>query len=191
MNKYAPVPGKQRPLTFDDVLALIQAGLLEEGGPHELIDGALYEMPSEGADHAEHKISLITDFIRRLDPDAYTVGPDTTLRLSDLNAPEPDLYVFDAGIRVADLTGPDVKLVVEVSVTRLKSDLTAKRDLYADHGVQEYWVVDIEGAQTHVFRNPVDGVWSETAIFPFDRPLSPAAIPDFAVTIAELPRLKR
>ncbi|MEO0983472.1 MAG: Uma2 family endonuclease [Pseudomonadota bacterium] len=191
MNKYAPADAKWKPLTFDDVLALIKAGHLEEGGPTELIDGALYEMPSEGIQHVKHKAQVVAYLNRSLDPDAWVVIPDATLVLSPVNAPSPDIYVFPASIREEDLTGDGVALLIEISDTTSSDDLRTKKALYADHDIREYWVVNLEQSITHVFRSPIEGDWAETEEIPFDAPLTPAAIPDVSLIIAELPRLRR
>ncbi|AGY56383.1 Uma2 family endonuclease [Gloeobacter kilaueensis] len=47
-------------------------------------------------------------------------------------------------------------LVIEVAATTLEDDLTSKRDLYAEIGVGEYWVVDTQAVQVFVF-GPVEG----------------------------------
>lgn len=42
-------------------------------------------------------------------------------------------------------------MVIEISHTTLEDDLGAKRLLYEDLGIPEYWVVDVEGNQIYAF----------------------------------------
>lgn len=73
---------------------------------------------------------------------------------------QPDLsyYTQDrsqlapTGKSVVDLnTNPAPDLVIEISHTTLEDDLGAKRLLYEDLGIPEYWVVDVEGNQIYAF----------------------------------------
>src|SRR6185312_11350302 len=69
--------------------------------------------------------------------------------------PEPDVAVVP-GSRFDYLTGHPVTalLAVEVSLTTLAYDLSTKAELYATASIPEYWVLDLEGKQLHVFRDP-------------------------------------
>jgi Uma2 family endonuclease len=66
----------------------------------------------------------------------------------------PDVRVVQG--RLADYTDhPDAALViVGVADTTLQTDLTVKAELFAAAGVSDYWVLDHNGRQLHVFRNP-------------------------------------
>jgi hypothetical protein len=46
-------------------------------------------------------------------------------------------------------------MVVEVADSSLFLDTTTKAELYATAGIPEYWVIDLEGKQLLVFRDPV------------------------------------
>ena len=41
-------------------------------------------------------------------------------------------------------------LLIEVSDSSLSADLQEKADLYAEAGVEEYWVVDVPSSRIHV-----------------------------------------
>lgn len=55
--------------------------------------------------------------------------------------------------------------MIEVSNTSRVYDLGSKHDLYARHGVPEYWVVDGKHRCVHVFRNPLEGMFRESRIY--------------------------
>ena len=79
-------------------------------------------------------------------------GP-VTLPDSD---PEPDVAVYRG--KLLDYTdhptAADTLLVVEVAHTSLFYDTTTKAELYAEEGVAEYWVADVNAKQLLVFRDP-------------------------------------
>jgi Uma2 family endonuclease len=88
-----------------------------------------------------------------------------SLRRSGMQEAQPDLafYVDQKGVpslgtRPIDLeTAEPPALVVEVSATTLDDDLTAKRRLYVQMGVAEYWVVDVKTIRVHLFTRSESG----------------------------------
>jgi Uma2 family endonuclease len=149
---------KPHRFSVQDMYAMIAAGVLEEGGREELIEGALIEMPADGPRHKQLSSDLTFWLARQLDPNRYTVVPNATLRLSDFDAPSPDWCVSPAAIALDDLRGADALLVIEQSDSSLRRDLGWKAALYARYGVRDYWVIDVERREIHVHRDPsVDG----------------------------------
>ena len=167
--------------TGDDVLRMMAAGVLYEGGRFELIDGEIIDMPAEGDLHLSLKISLNRFLIRAL-PDEIALTPDGTLRLSESNWPEPDFYLFPAAMRVSQVRGPDLLLVIEISDSTLAHDLRRKAELYRRFGVREYWVADVNAGVTHVHR--LDGAWPAPPA-PFEAELAPSLIPGLRLRIAD------
>jgi Uma2 family endonuclease len=56
--------------------------------------------------------------------------------------------------------------VIEVSDTSLRFDRTTKLRLYARVGIPEYWIVDTNGRQVEVCRNPAGEGYEERAVVP-------------------------
>jgi Uma2 family endonuclease len=172
--------------TGEDVLAMMRAGLLLEGGGFELIDGEIIDMPSEGGEHVDLKARL-TRFFNRALPDDILVAPDSTLRLSDTYWPQPDLYLYPAQMPAELVRGPDVLLVVELSDTTARYDLGRKADLYRQHGVREYWVLDIVKRQSHVHILDESDAWPREPL-PFETALAPSLVSGLLVPVADLTR---
>jgi Uma2 family endonuclease len=53
-------------------------------------------------------------------------------------------------------------LLVEISYSTLDYDLNEKKHSYANAGIPEYWIVDLENQRLIVFRNPQDRDYNET-----------------------------
>ena len=132
-------------MTIDEFLALG-----ETDGKWELDDGVLYIVGSANKDH-----QFLMHWLRRHIEDClYTAHPPlgevhhemtTILSRERHRAPEPDIVVILAGR--SDVAGivhvegvPDI--VVEILSTDRRRDLTLKREMYADSGVREYWIID-------------------------------------------------
>ena len=144
----SPMPYK---LTVDDFFRLDDAGAFEGYGKTELIRGEVFYMNAQHRPHARAKAALydaIRDWIRANDTD-LTVLSEATVAMAPNSAPEPDLILTSE----PDGDGPvpihSVRLLVEIADTTQKNDLRIKAELYAEHGVPEYWVVDLKDQRVH------------------------------------------
>jgi Uma2 family endonuclease len=54
--------------------------------------------------------------------------------------------------------------LIEFAKTTLKKDLGAKKELYATVGIPEYWVVDLQDSQLHVFWNLLDNKYQQELV---------------------------
>lgn len=177
---------KIRKLTIADVHALMAAGTLEEKAPYELIDGVLVEMASDGFPHLSLRSALATALLQSPGLGAYTVLIDAPLILSDISAPEPDIYVYNKGIAYHDLRGPDILLVIEVAESSLERDLRLKAPLYAKHGVREYWVFDLARRLVRIHRAPGDDGYVSVQTLSFDEELACEMIPELRLVTSKL-----
>lgn len=172
--------------TGEDVLAMMRAGLLQEGGKFELIDGEIIDMPSEGSSHLELRLRL-NRLLSKVLPDEIALVPDGTLRLTDTFWPEPDLYLYPAHMRVDAVRGPDLLLVIEISDTTQRYDMGRKAAIYRDHGVREYWVLDVVKREAHVHLLDTPDAWPRSPVS-FDQELAPTLIGGLAIRLADLAR---
>ena len=163
------------------MLELIAKGALASDRV-ELLDGEIWEMPSEGPPHGRLAVWL-THWLVRNEPSGVLVAAERTLRLAEKHWPEPDFFLFPERLNVDEVRGPDVLLLIEIADTSIQDDLNIKGPKYRDYGVQEYWVIDLAARVTHVHR--LDGAWSETTPIPFDAELSPAFAPPLRLRLAD------
>ena len=138
-------------LTVEDFLLLDRAGAFDRYSRTELIDGVVYVMSPQ---HAEH-FTLKNLLYRRLADacDALGTGLEAwsegSIDMSPHSVPEPDIFVTNER-PVKGLTRLDtVVLAIEVSTTTLSFDLGEKARIYGMGGLPEYWVVDVEGGVVH------------------------------------------
>ena len=114
----------------------------------ELIDGELFRMPSPNFAHQITSMRLASRmdlFVEERDLGIVCAAPMDVV-LSDTDTVEPDL-LFISRERMDIITRLNIQgapdLVVEIhSPSTAQRDLTAKRELYARHGVREYWPID-------------------------------------------------
>lgn len=166
-----PLDANRRLFTAREVNAMTSAGIIRDDERVELIGGELIEMSPQGPLHWKHTQKLVAWLFRNLPAhlDGASQGP---VRLSNFNQPEPEFFAFPIELDVNDVGGPDTVLVVEVSHSSLRIDLTVKAPLYAAHGVREYWVVDVENRRTLVHRLNAERAYGEPVPVDFSLPIT-------------------
>jgi Uma2 family endonuclease len=139
-----------RLLTADEVLRMLDAGVLEDAQHLELLHGVLTEKGVKSPEHGALKRRLW----QWLHGDGRLVMTEDPLVTPDgLSAPEPDIAVVEPGDYLERLP-TTAWLVVEVAKTSLKIDAQVKPALYAAMGVPDYWVVDVHARRVRVHRDP-------------------------------------
>jgi Uma2 family endonuclease len=187
MNALIPLvqtPTRHR-FTVDEVMRMVEVGLIDRDARYELMDGDLIDTPSEGELHLNYKILLNRFFVESVTRDLW-VAPDATLHLGPTDAPEPDVYIVAAGVRLKVVDPANVHLVIEIADSSVGYDLGRKAAKYAAYALGEYWVVDVGARCTHVLRTPENGAYQQIASVAFDQPLTPTRLPDIALVIADL-----
>jgi Uma2 family endonuclease len=91
--------------------------------------------------------------------------------------PRADFY---AG---AHPSAADVLLLIEVADTSARYDREIKLPLYARHGVQEVWILDLQERCVRFFRQPANGGYAEatSTATPGRTPI--AALPGVAIDL--------
>jgi Uma2 family endonuclease len=139
------MPAPQAITTIAELLALPEDGLR-----HELLDGQHVVTPSPKLEHQgilSRLFSILSpavaehaDVVLCWSPADVHLGPRTLV--------QPDLFIArlpDGGLHAPWRDLPTPLLVIEVlSPSTAARDRGAKRRIYLDAGVEEYWIVDID-----------------------------------------------
>ena len=178
---------RQRQLTVDEYHRMIDAGILTEDDRVELIHGVLVARSPQKGPHARI-IQRATGLLVRALGEAFDVRVQLPLTLSD-SEPEPDFAVVPHGDEGAGDWHPRTALlVIEVARSSERYDRLVKAPLYAQAGVPEYWIVDLNARQIHVMRTP-DPTTGEYHAVTHARPgdvLAPTAFPNVRFEVADL-----
>jgi Uma2 family endonuclease len=171
--------------TVEDYHRMIAAGILCDRSV-ELLAGEIVEMAPEGPIHAFYGETL-ADYLRSCLRNRALVREARPIALVD-SEPEPDISVVQLPrerYRDRHPNPDDIFWLIEVSDSSLKKDLETKQPIYAEAGIQEYWVIDLQNRQLIVFRSPHNGEYaSKQELRQGD--VSPQAFPDIVVGIASL-----
>jgi Uma2 family endonuclease len=163
----------RRPITRVEYERMVEAGLFE-GERVELLYGVIVRMTPHGPPH-DATLERLSRALARLLPDDVSVRVQMAFAASDGSQPEPDLAIVPR--RDYDDGHPrKALLVIEVAVSSISVDLGAKAALYAESGVPEHWVFDVESRQVVVHREPRRGRWGSVSRVGPDGVLSIAGI---------------
>jgi Uma2 family endonuclease len=135
----------RRALSVDDFQRMGEVGLFRPDERLELISGELISMSPIGARHA-NAVNVLTRLLTLGVGMQGVVSIQNPLALPPDSEPQPDLMVLGPhcwGSTVLP-SAADVLLLIEVADTSLRYDLDIKFRLYADAGIPNYWVVDVQ-----------------------------------------------
>ncbi len=178
----------RRLFTVDEYLLMIRAGILNEDGRVELLDGEIVEMTPIGRPHGYCIASLMRSLITGVGSRAV-VWPQGPIRLSERSQPEPDLTVLrvrPVSYRDADAESRDVLLLIEVSDSSLRRDREIKLPLYARARIQEYWIADVQGEVVEVYTNPSGSGYALVQRYRRGESVSPETFPDLHIPVDEI-----
>jgi Uma2 family endonuclease len=142
-------------LSVEQYHAMIQAGILTEDTPVELLEGVLIANMPKNPAHTTAKRLLLQALVNLL-PAGWFADDQEPVTTAD-SEPEPDVVVIRGSVREYSGRHPspqDVALVIEVSDATLKRDRGRKKRLYARAAVPEYWIVNLIDRQIEVYTAP-------------------------------------
>ena len=184
-----PLPTRTR-LTIAEFLDLPDT---EEKQKMELDDGELYIMPRPRIVHqflASYLFWHVANYINAFaePPAAAYLDMVVILSREPRRVLAPDLAVVLAGNPYQTSGGyfegvPDI--TVEVLSTDRRRDLVRKRQLYAEAGVREYWIVDPR-ADTATLLELRDGEYAERAVLTVSDTLTTPLLPGLAIPLADV-----
>ena len=171
--------------TVEQYHEMIEHGIFREDEPIELIRGEIIRKLPIGNLHAATVNRLNRLLSKRLQDDTM-LSIQNPIWLGD-SEPEPDLAVlvyredlYSSRRPVAD----DVLLLVEVSDSSLAFDRDIKGAVYAQSGVCEYWIVNLNQATVEVYRDPqADGRFATVTTARAGDILTPRKIPDLTLDV--------
>ena len=80
----------------------------------------------------------------------------------------------------------DVFLLVEVSDSSLRKDRGPKLELYAEAGIRDYWIVNVQGRCIDVYRDPEDLIFRNITTYIPGQEIHPLAFPEIALHVSRL-----
>ncbi len=175
-------------LTVEQYHRMAEAGVLARDARVELIDGVIVDMAPIGSKHAAVVNKLNCALIAAVGARAI-VSVQNPIRLGDRSEPQPDLALLRPREDFYAHTPPtaaDTLLVVEVSQATAAYDRQVKVPLYAQHGVPEVWIDDLDFSLVRFYRAPEGDRYADITATETPRPTPVAMLPGATVDLSGL-----
>jgi Uma2 family endonuclease len=155
-------------VTVDEYYRMADVGVLAPEARVELIRGEVVDMAPIGSRHGGC-VKILNNRLCAAVGERAVVAVQDPLRIGKHSEPQPDVMVLrlrSDNYRDAHPTPADVLLLIEVSDTTARYDREIKLPLYAEAGVPEVWIVDIDAQLLRCHRRPAGLEYTEMQALP-------------------------
>ncbi len=165
-----------------------QSGILQEDDRVELFDGEVRAMTPIGPLHAAIVKRLNILLTRRLAMSAI-VSVQDPIQLNDHSESQPDIAILRARADYYATQHPgalDVYIVIEVADTSTDYDRDEKLPRYAEAGIAEAWLVDIDGQIIEQYTLPRHGHYLNLRRLEYGDEISSPTLPIITLPVEEI-----
>ncbi|MGI8550118.1 MAG: Uma2 family endonuclease [Dehalococcoidia bacterium] len=165
-----------------------QTGILHEDDRVELIRGEIVQMAALGSKHVGCVNRGTAEFSRQCAGHAI-VSVQNPVRLGADSEPQPDIMLLRLRSDFYGDAHPgpeDVFLIVEVADSSLGYDRRVKLPLYAENGIPELWIVDVDHELIELYRQPEAGHYRQVEVKYRGDVLVPQMLPVIAIPVTAI-----
>jgi len=177
--------------TVDEYYQMAKTGILQPDEKVELIAGQIIRnMTPQGSFHAA-AIRRTDRLLSQSLGEQVLVQKQLPIQLDNRSEPEPDIALVKSDRLDYDDRHPkaeDVYLIIEIADSTLKTDLTLKKQVYAEANIADYWVLDLTKRQLYVYRQPTSEGYQQEQILSEQENISPLSFPDLQFKVGEMLR---
>jgi len=168
---------KPHAFTVDDFMVMVQAGLFQDQRV-ELLDGVIVDMSPADPPH-EFAVDQLIERLYEAFLGRVLVRVQNAVNIELPKwLPHPDVALVERKNYARARPKPsDVYLLIEVANTSLALDKGRKREIYAQVGVKEYWIADLDDETWIVHRDPEGDTYRTVFQVPFGQALAPQGFP--------------
>ena len=180
-----PVEVTRRRFTADDYQRMGQAGILSEDDRVELIDGEVVAMTPIGPRHNAAVNRANRALVTGVGEQAI-VQVQGSVRLGRYHEPQPDLVLLrpQADFYASRLPGPeDILLIVEIAESSIEFDRQVKARLYAESGIREYWLADLNVNLLFCYSIPQNGAYRDLTQRHRGQAIAPMMLPECTIPV--------
>lgn len=167
---------------------MMEAGILPEESGWEILDGFLIDKIKIGSRSAG-TIKKVARIFGQLVGNSTLLSIHNPIHLNQYNEPEPDIALLKPRADFYAESHPtpaDVLLLVEVSDSTVEYDREIKKKLYAEAGIQEFWLVDLKNDTIEVYTQPKNGNYYSARILEAEETIKSTTIENLTLPINEI-----
>ena len=178
----------KRLFTVKEYYQIFNSGVFADGERVELIRGEIIKMSPIGRRHAACVDRCNYVFADKLGG-KVVIRIQNPLALDNTSEPEPDVMLLKYQDDFYESGHPqpsDVFLLIEVADSTIDSDRELKIPIYAEDGITEVWLIDINNACIEIYRYPTAEGYTDIQKFYRGQNISIFAFPDVRIAVNEI-----
>ena len=182
------IAARRRPFTVGEYYRMAEAAILTEEDRVELIAGQIVAMSPIGSRHAAC-VDRLNGLLHRQSEQAFIVRVQSPIVLDAYSEPEPDLVLLRPRTDFyadAHPAASDVLLAIEVADTSVDYDREVKLPLYAQAGLPEVWLIDLQKDRIEVFAQPQGRAYQQRVEVTADATLTSPTVADLELAVADV-----
>lgn len=144
-------------------------------------------MKTQGTGYAT-SITLAQKLLEKLLGDLVLVRVQLPIQLDNSMSKPAIAVVMPDVLRYVDChpIASEIFLLIEIADDTLKNDCEIQGKIYARSKIEDYWVLDINGRQLHVFREPSDDGYESQMILSEDSTVALSAFSSCTFCVCEM-----
>ena len=182
------IAARRRPFTVGEYYRMAEADILTEEDRVELIAGQIVAMSPIGSRHAAC-VDRLNGLLHRQPEQAFIVRVQSPIALDAYSEPEPDLVLLRPRADFyaeAHPSAVDVLLAVEVADTSVEYDREVKLPLYAQAGIPEVWLIDLQKGHIEVYARPQSGAYQQRVEVAADATFTSPTVAGLELAVADV-----
>ena len=181
---FAVKPHRFSVRTYD---LMIERGVLDANDNVELLNGEIIDKTSKGKKYAYYN-DLISDYLKETFGKESIVRNQNPIYLDEFSQPEPDIVLAKMPREnyLARHPAPeDILLLVEVSDSTLYFDRNEKGLAYAQAGIRQYLLINVENRTVEDYRNPNNDGYATKQTYKAGDVFSLLAFPNIEIAVED------
>ena len=186
MSAHIELPLKQ--FTVDEYHYFIAQGVFAPDERLELLDGKFIAMSPIGKRHAGC-VAALANYLKETLERRALVWVQNPVVLDDYSEPQPDICLLnwrEDFYRQTSATAQDALLVIEVADSTARYDREAKFPRYAQAGIAEAWLIDLEHDRVEIHSQPSAEGYCLLQILHRGQTAQSNVLPDVKIEVAEI-----
>ena len=182
------IAARRRPFTVGEYYRMAEADILTEEDRVELIAGQIVAMSPIGSRHAAC-VDRLNGLLHRQQEASFIVRVQSPIALDAYSEPEPDVVLLRPRADFYAAAHPlaaDVLLAVEVSDTSIDYDREVKLPLYAQAGLSEVWLIDLQKSRIEVYARPQGDAYQQRVEVTADATLTSPTVAGLELVAADV-----
>lgn len=172
----------------EDFRKMTEVGILPEESGWEIIDGRIIDKVKIGSRNAG-TVRKLTKTLNDKVGDLVLLSNRNPIHIDEYNEPEPDIALLkprEDFYSESHPTPADVLLLIEVSDLTIRYDSEIKKRLYAEAGIAEFWLVNLNEKTVEVYTQPKNGSYYSARILEPSETIESAAMQNLTLAVEEI-----